>query len=153
MRLLIATLAVLGMTGCVLLPDASAQERPADAATVLDLLKARGLPIGETVTYTAESDPNKLLGRPGGYASKVAWRDSRVTPDTEMGVSAGGSVEMFDTVESARARKEYVSKIAASSPLFSEYTFVQGRIVVRVSHDLTPEQAEQYAAVLRDLPS
>lgn len=34
-----------------------------------------------TLVYDEESDPNKLLGRPNGYLSKVAFADDRVDLD------------------------------------------------------------------------
>lgn len=141
------------LIGCGALSGAPAvKPGPADASAVLEVFKARGLPIGETTMYTAESDPNHLLGRPGSYTSKVAWRDTRITDSAETGVGAGGSVEFFPDAAGARQRGEYVSKIAASSPLFTEYTMAQGRIVLRLSKVLTPEQVEQYRAVLSEIP-
>lgn len=151
MRLMLALLLML-TAGCGMLPPV-AKSGPADASAVLEILKAKGLPIGETLVITAESDPNHLLGRPGGYTSKVAWRDTRVREGDNLGgVRAGGSIEMYPDAAVARQRGEYISAIVAKAPIFGEYTYVQGRIVLRVSKILTPDQAEQYRAVLAELP-
>src|SRR5450759_3849318 len=64
------------------------------AQQVLAALKAHGAPVTLTVVYTAASDPNHLLGRPGEYTSKADFADSRVAGQ-ETGVTAGGSVEVF----------------------------------------------------------
>ena len=51
-----------------------------------------------SVAFTADTDPNKLLGRPNGYTSKMSFADSRIDSDDPIGVEpgsvdAGGSVE------------------------------------------------------------
>jgi hypothetical protein len=63
------------------------------------------------ITYTAEDDPNHLLGRPNGYASKVSFTDSRVDQKLLEGqrpdaIDAGGSVEVYpDADDTARCAK------------------------------------------------
>ena len=84
--------------------------------------------------------------------SKVAWRDTRVPTGDQINVGAGGSVEFYSDAAGARQRGKYVAKLAMQSPLFTEYTMVQGRIVLRLSKALTPAQAEEYRAVLAELP-
>jgi hypothetical protein len=51
------------------------------AAQLVAGLKAKGQPIGETVTYTDATDLNHLLGRPGQYITKAEFKDTR-TPDS-----------------------------------------------------------------------
>jgi hypothetical protein len=41
-------------------------------------LAAKVLSAKLGVVYSAENDPNKVLGHPNGYASKVSFTDSRV---------------------------------------------------------------------------
>ena len=43
--------------------------RIADQVTTASLVKV----------YTEDDDPNKLLGRPNGYTSKIAFADSRIS--------------------------------------------------------------------------
>src|SRR6266480_581810 len=54
-------------------PQAAHTGQSADQ--ILQGLKAKGLPIGAVTTYTAASDPNHLLGRPGQYTDKVSFKD------------------------------------------------------------------------------
>jgi hypothetical protein len=67
---LLGVLAMLGPLFVRSTPDVSAQGvpfvPPRDAAEVLRRLQRLGLPIGGSVAFTAETDPNNLLGRPNG---------------------------------------------------------------------------------------
>jgi hypothetical protein len=47
----------------------SGASRPDNATEVVQALENEGMPIGESKTYTAENDPNELLGRPSQYTS------------------------------------------------------------------------------------
>jgi ABC-type Fe3+-hydroxamate transport system substrate-binding protein len=101
--------------------------------------------------YTEANDPNHLLGRPGGYTGKAAFSDSRVASADVEGldkdaVERGGSVEVFKTAEEAKARAKYIETIAKSMPGATEYHYIAGGILVRVSNLLTPTQAKDYEA-------
>jgi len=121
-------------------------------ASVIAKFQAAHLPVVPTITYTAESDPNHLLGRPGKYSAKESWSDTRVDPsrvqDTMPGnVDLGGSVEQFSSAADAQARMEYIVSIEKALP-FAEYDYVAGSALVRVSSALTPDQAKAYQAAL-----
>jgi hypothetical protein len=109
-------------------------------------VKQAGLPIGKVDCFTEETDPNDLLGRPGGYTSKCDWADKR-----EEQYSAddliGGSFEVFDTAEDAAERAEYLKAFEGQGALSTGYTYIVpdgGTTVLRVDADLTSKQAEQY---------
>ncbi|MBW8737130.1 MAG: hypothetical protein JF621_08375 [Streptomyces turgidiscabies] len=100
-------------------------------------------------TVTAANDPNHLLGRPGQYMSKVTFTDSRIkaadVDGTKVGdVERGGAVEVFADPAGAEARAKYIQAIGKSMPVFAEYDYVHGAVLVRVSHYLTPTQAAGY---------
>lgn len=104
-------------------------------------------------TYTAEDDPNHLLGRPNGYSSKTAFGDSRVKAEDveysqEDAVERGGSVEVFATEEGAKARMDFIQAVAKGLPAVGEYDYVKGGVLVRVSRFLTPDQAKEYQTAL-----
>lgn len=127
-----------------------------DASTVLEELKAAGLPITAPYIITAENDPNHLLGRPSGYTSKAAWVDPRVVAadrTAEVGaVENGGSVEVFSDPAGASARATYIGTIRKSSPaLANEYDYVHGAVLVRVTGNLTPAQAAGYKTAVSGL--
>ncbi|MGW1748078.1 hypothetical protein ACWCRD_21230 [Streptomyces sp. NPDC002092] len=100
-------------------------------------------------TVTAENDPNHLLGRPNQYTSKVTFTDSRIkTADvtgTEKGdVERGGAIEVFGSPADAAARAKYIQAVTKAMPALTEYDYVHGTVVIRVSHYLTPTQAASY---------
>jgi hypothetical protein len=91
---------------------------------------------------TPASDPNHLLGRPGGYTSKTTFADSRITGQSGTGVSAGGEVEVFATNAQAIARARYIQRLVQAAPLLgAEYDNVAGPALPRVPGILTPAEA------------
>ncbi|RFS82756.1 hypothetical protein D0T12_25305 [Actinomadura spongiicola] len=113
------------------------------------------MPIKVAVVYTARTDPNGHLGRPRRYTSKAACTDRRVPKaklaNTEHGsVERGCGVEVYPTEAGARARSEYIQQTlgALDGVAGSEYHYVKGGILLRVSGFLTPAQAKQYETAL-----
>ena len=151
MRVLLAAVVIvaLALTGCSGKIDLNAEQVTAQ-------LKQAGLPVANVAVYTAKTDPNKLLGRSNGYASKTAFDDTRVdlSKFQKGEVPRGGGVEVFDTADAAQRRGEYIAKIQqASSLLGSEYLYTSGPVLLRISGELTPEQAKGYANALADITS
>jgi hypothetical protein len=159
--------AIAGVTGCGS-PSASSpgtnstitkktvtpvsKPKPAmNAKQIVDALKEAGMSVGKEQVYTASNDPNKLLGRPGEYTSKVNFVDTRVkeSVSSSIDVTNGGSVEVFSNAKDAKTRYAYVSNIAKSSPMFSEYDYLDKNVVLRVSTDFTPTQAKAYDSALK----
>lgn len=141
--------ATTGPTGQVVAPE-----------KIIEDFKAAGLPIGETVIFTAENDPNKLLGRPGGYIAKATWHDTRLTrqptfppdpgtptpsiPDIDIS-REGAGLEIFADETSAERREDYLEALYTGGGIFgTEYIYRRGIIILRVGGDLTPTQAEDY---------
>lgn len=125
---------------------------PSDAAGVVQLFKAKGLPIGETTVYSGDNDPNKLLGRPNQYTGKANWLDTRLPRETTDKIEStdGGTVETFANEADAKARQAYVAGITSKASMFAEYAYLQGNVLVRLSKRLTPDQAGQYEALLKN---
>jgi hypothetical protein len=126
---------------------------PQSANEVLQGLKDRELPVGESVAYTAKTDPNDLLGRPNQYTSKVNFKDTRLKPDSladNLDVQEGGSIEVFENESDAIRRKEYLESIGKGFSPFSEYTYREGTVLLRLSHRLLPKQAAEYENALND---
>jgi hypothetical protein len=126
-------------------------ENPApemDAEEVVLALRAAGAPIGTYVVYTDATDPNDLIGRPGGYRSKASFHDTRLPFDPAFHPDEGGTVEVFPDAESAAARLEYLEGIQHVAPLFAEHRYLRGAVLVRVSRYLTEEQAGVYEAAV-----
>lgn len=163
--LLAAVLVLVGSSGCstASAPTPGAQPasgavpvqvvEPADAQAVVAAL-AEAIPTVQAgVVYTAANDPNRLLGRPNGYESKAAFADTRVPAVALQGlrsdaIEAGGSVEVFADAAGAAARKAYIQEIGKGLPSAVEYDYVSGGVLLRVSRELTPDQAAAYDAAL-----
>jgi len=140
------------LCGCQSTNSNSASE-PTTAEEIIKALQDTGFPITEICVFTAENDPNSLLGRPGQYITKASFVDSRAEEvlDDNIGVSNGGSIETFENTTDAKKRYEYISEIAKSSPMFAEYDYLSDKVVLRVSKHLTPEQASDYESSLKDI--
>ena len=123
------------------------------AAEVVDRLQTAGLPIGTVTAYDEASDPNGLLGRPGQYTGKSVFIDTRLeaSAGSVTGVEAGGDVESFDSEQALSDRANYLSAFADEPPLGGWYQYEAGNVILRVSFDLTPDQAAQYDAALQDI--
>ncbi len=137
-------------------PAKQGQSRPKaramSAAQVVQSFKRAGLPIGRTEPYTETTDPNHLLDRPGQYTSKANFIDRRVrgqgSPGPSIDSAQGGSVEVFATPTDAATRARYVRTVTQSASALTEYDFLQGRTLLRLSKVLTPTQANAYKAAL-----
>lgn len=144
-------LAAVALAGC---GEGSNAEDAPTAREVVEHLEAEGLPIGEVKVYNARTDPNDLLGRPNGYAAKASWDNPEIKRRGDargFNVETGGSVEVFDSDGGAADRAEYLETLAEGAPVFSEYTFQDGPVVLRVSTRLTPDQADEYEEALGEL--
>jgi len=128
--------------------------RISSAESVLLALQSAGLPVGDYVVYTAETDLNGLLGRPGQYTAKVNFIDTSIgSGSSEFDIAGGGSIEVFEAVEQAEVRAEYLTEIVMANPAFVEYDFFNGSILLRVSGTLTPDEAARYDAALQEIVS
>jgi hypothetical protein len=112
--------------------------------------KRAGLPIGKVRCYTEATDPNHLLGRPGGYTEKCDWADKRYpqygdTKDFDYTLT-GGSIETFEKPGGAVARAEYLRAFEGPTALNPGYTFVPKDAiwVLRIDSELTRKQANVY---------
>lgn len=120
------------------------------AKEISTALKNKGLPIGTVVVFTAETDSNKLLGRPHQYISKVGFADTTIE-QSDQSDPKGGSVEFFSSSSDTKARKEYIDSFGKQSPMFIEYSYINGTALLRLNSDLTPEQAAKYEKGFKEL--
>jgi hypothetical protein len=138
-------------TAALLISVAACSSTPSQTADqIVSELTSKVATARPSVAFSADTDPNKLLGRPNGYTSKVSFTDSRIGPDDLLGVEpggvdAGGSVEVFADADAAAARQQYIQQLQKAAPLLgTEYSYVDGTALVRVSGKLTPDQAADY---------
>jgi len=149
-RIALALAAVLALAGCAAptpnsTPTATitATAEPVTAASVAAKIKT-AVPGVWLIPITDANDPNNLLGRPTGYVAAVIVNDKRVTCDS-LGTDCGATVEQWPTAADATARSEYIQSILKGGTwLGSEYDYVDGVVLIRVSGALKPSQAKAY---------
>ena len=101
--------------------------------------------IDQVKAVTDDNDPNGMLGKEGGYSS-CTYFTTRIfdsgavkgSDPVEKGTDGGGSVEVYPTLEAARARCEYLSGFDGSILYSGSYALV-GTMVVRTSCLLSDE--------------
>jgi hypothetical protein len=123
-------------------------DAPRDAGDMATALAASGLPIADIQVLTSKTDPNKLLGRPGQYTSKVFFFDSRYPAGANDVLSGENTIEGFATIAEAKRRAAYIIKITSGSPMFAQYVYHRGRFVLRLDKALDPDEATAYDEAL-----
>lgn len=125
--------------------ESSASPESRDATEIAEELKGESQTATKVVTVTEQNDPNNLIGRPNGYDSAAIIYDSEVSCDS-LGSECGVVIEVFDDESSAQARGEYIQGILKEAPVMgSEWDYVKGPVVLRVSGELAPSSNSMYA--------
>lgn len=149
-RYVLAVVLALGLTAC-----STETPPPRTADTIVKAIAAKVATARPGFVYTADTDPNHLLGKPNSYTSEATFTDNRISPADTAGVrpgsiQKGGSVEVFANASSATIRQQRLAQLEKNAPLLaSEYTFTDGPALLRVSGRLTPAQAAEYATAFR----
>lgn len=102
--------------------------------------------ITETMPVTSKKDPNQLLGKNGGYVCCVYFSLKNIDQNSmpgesivDKGTDAGGSIEVYPNVESAKNRCAYLSQFD-NTLLYSGSYVIVGTMVIRTSYKLTDEE-------------
>ena len=147
---------LMGLSLCIVLFIAGfglymLNHKPAMTATqVVTKMQEKGLPIDNVVVYDEKTDWNKLLGRPNQYTSKVNFADSRLE-QTDPENPNGGTIEVFENTSDLEKRKKHNEMVMEQYPVFTEYLFVHDNYILRLSYDLTPDQAEEYKKIFMSI--
>ena len=136
-QLILAT-ASADLTGNSRLQDAPATDES------LAILNGMGANVSALFVYDSETDPNKKLGKPGNYTSKVNFALVSLAPDAEatasVSVTQGGSIEVFANQADAVARQNDILSKEVSFLGTFEYTFICGNALLRLSPDLPDDE-------------
>jgi len=119
------------------------------AEEIVAAFKDAGLPIGTVEIYDAANDPNEMLGRPGQYTAKFNFADTRLEQSGED--VRGGSIESFDNEKDLQNWADYIKSIGEDMPIFAEYQYTSGLMLLRLDKGLAPDQAAEYDAVFQTL--
>ena len=126
--------------------SATPAPQPLTVTGAIKAFQAAGLPIDELTEYTAETDDNQLLGRPGQYTGKVNWADGR-----HADAGASNTVEAFANDADLQTRKAYIEQVTAGSPMLLQYITAHRNLLLRLDKSVTPAEAAEYEKALKSL--
>lgn len=99
--------------------------------------------IKDIFAVTEENDPNGNLNKAGGYTAAIFFSSdlvdqSKIFGDNlvDKGTDAGGSIEVYQNVEDANRRNDYLSSFDGSA-LRAGSHIVIGTVVIRTSDEMT----------------
>ena len=119
-----------------------------DAMEVANALTAEVSTAAAVTEITEDNDANGLIGRPGGYTS-AAWIHHETLPFAE-GTEGGATVEVFASAEEATNRSEYILGLLKESPMLgSEWHHLDGPVLLRVTGEMKPSDAQVYEAAFK----
>ena len=163
--------ATLALTGCSQAAysgtpgnpvSAPAQPPTATSAAgmiVQGLLNANDVTVRATllVDYTATTDPELLLGKPGQYVAAASFTDDRcdrsLAGDSDgLVITHGGIVEIWPDATSAQSRIDAFTRLRDGNFLRPDETdVVSGRVVLRLCRGLRQPEIDAYKATLDTL--
>lgn len=150
--LILAFLMLLALIGCG--EDTVAKKASLTAEQVTNYFAQEGMPIGNLMIFTEETDPNNQLGRPNSYTSKVNFEDERTlseqTDTTSPDYIPNNTLEVFETEKNAKARYDYLKSISDETSL-AQYMYLDETMLLRLDPNLLPKEAEKYEALLKGL--
>lgn len=124
---------------------ACSQPVPVSLSSATGVLRSADVPLYGYTVYDAASDPNKLLGRPSSYIEKASWSH-------EEGGLAQSTIEVFkNNGDAERRRREVEQKLDAMPILGRQYIYLHKNLLVRISSDVTPQDAEKIEAAIKQL--
>lgn len=124
--------------------SAADQLQNQSAAEIMNILMAADFPIKEPVVVNVQSDPNHLMGTPGGYISKAEWIDTRGAASIRSTVT----VEVFQNSKECRQRQDALEKLYAYVSSDGYYYFSEGKVLIAVQKGITKTQASIYGEAL-----
>ena len=102
--------------------------------------------ILEMQSVTKDNNPDGLLNKDGGYTSCIYFSSEKISQEdipgkdiVSKGTDCGGAVEIYDSLEEANARCEYLSGFDGTVLYSGSYAII-GTMVVRTSYLLTNEE-------------
>lgn len=93
---------------------------------------------------TADNNPDGLLNKEGGYKACIYFSHSKLRPEgaeeiVTAGTDVGGAIEIYNDVDSAIARCEYLAQFDGTILYSGSYAII-GTMVVRTSYAFSNEE-------------
>jgi hypothetical protein len=144
-----AALVLLASCGGGVDDSADASDPTAQSAALV--LQSEIPDVTELVKLDEDNDPNDLIGRPNGYTAATVMFDSRVSCEgNEPGVDCGATIEEWPSQEDAEQRSQYIQDLQSGSSLLgSEWNTIRDNLLLRVTGNMSPSDAEAYADIFR----
>jgi len=122
------------------------QTRVEDATAAATNIKAQVSSVVKVVSITENNDPNDKIGRPNGYTSAAVLYEKSVSC-SELGASCGATLEVWASESQTKARAAFIQKALTDMPaLGTEYDYIRGSALLRVSGEVKPSVATKYNA-------
>ena len=136
--------------------DEELDVKEVSAENVLEHFISSDIGVDQSITYTAQSDPNERLGRPGQYVGKINFTVSGIKiddpeSDDKFLVENGGSIEVFLNEEDAKKRSDTIKNLMDGVFVPIEYHYIKDNVLIRLSQKLTPDQAEKFNEALNNM--
>lgn len=137
------------IAGCGGETNDSAESSDPTAQSAALVLQSQIPDVTELVKLDEKNDPNDLIGRPNGYTAATVIFDSRVScEEGKPGVDCGATIEEWPSQEDAEKRSDYIQELQSGSSLLgSEWNTVHDGLLLRVSGNMNPSDAEAYAEI------
>ena len=121
------------------------------AMQITDAFIKAGLPVTKVVAQTESTDPNNFLGRPGKYTERVSFDVPGGDPSAKVGeTDRGGVIELWPSQADAQTRADYIQAVLKS--MGSEYDYVHGPALVRITGNVLPSVAKKFQVALATMP-
>lgn len=116
-----------------------------------DALQAAIPELTGRIEMTEDNDTNDLIGRPGQYDQASFVGDTRLGCEkaddyNDLDTACGVKIERWADGDAAQARAEDIQTKLKDYGLGAEYDYVIGRLLLRLSGDYKPSQAEAIQA-------
>lgn len=133
-------------------PTSTPKPELPDALVIAEVLAAEVDSAYDVQKVMVKNDPNDLIGRPGGYKSAAyIYDENSESYDSGLTIENGAKIESFKSVRDARRRYNYLKTIIRDNPIFgSEYTYIEGPVLLRVAGDVPPKLARKYRDLFRN---
>ena len=110
--------------------------------------------VADARAVTEDQDPNENLHRAGGYTSTIYFESKTVNQSDvyvsgeyadvliDKGTDAGGAIEVYEHVEDAEKRRDYLATFDGTIFANGTHTVI-GTVLVRTSNELTATQQKE----------
>ncbi|MCW2772833.1 MAG: hypothetical protein JWN91_1159 [Nocardioides sp.] len=141
--------ALVLLAGCGGGSEDSSNSSDPTAQSAAQVLQSQIADVTDLVQLDEDNDSNHLIGRPNGYTAATVIFDSRVSCEGDApGVDCGATIEEWPSHEDAEKRSDYIQDLQSGSSLLgSEWNTIRDNLLLRVTGNMKPSDADAYADI------